>query len=362
MAAAAILRYALRPLSGPPLVLMLVVSAVGMLAGAAGWLGLPLGAVLASWVWCYTYLLVDYTARGLPPPVLTIEMTAPWHEPRPLLQALALAGVAYLVWSLRQGGNVGGAIAVAVLALASFPASLAVLAVEGHLGRAVWPPALFAIARGLGLSYLLLIAIICGVAALFVAVAPHLPSLLLLACLQFALYAVATCIGGALYEHRLELGLDAWESPEREAEKADAGTARLRARQIDAIYASVRAGNSAEALQTLSHALGPPPTDPEAYRWFRDRAAAWEDRRMAERLTAELVGRLLILGRRTEALGEVEAWWQQGGRFAARTARDLDVLKSVATELGHGESSVRLANEGAAAAAEAKRKPDGEPS
>ena len=351
MVSGAIFRYLLRPLSGPPLLLTIVVSLLGTMALFAGPFGFALASILAPWVWSYAYLLVDYTARGLPAPVLTIENTAPWHEPRPLVQIVLLAAAGYLVWYLHQGGNDPGAFAAAAIALVFFPASLAVLAVEGHVGRALWPPALLAVVHGIGLAYLVLIAIICGIAALVIALAPYLSTLFRLAVAQLGLYAIASCLGGALYERRLELGLEAWQSPEREAAKLDAGEARKRDRAAEGIYVLVRAGNHAAALTSLGVALGAAPTDPETYRWFRDRAASWQDRRIADRLTSELVSRLLILGRRGEALAEVESWWQQNGRFVPRAARDLDVLKSVATELAHPAARERLSNEAAAAAA-----------
>ena len=93
-------------------------------------------------------------------------------------------------------------------------------------------------------------------------------------------------------------------------------------------------------------ALGPSPVDPQLVRWYRDHAARWEDRSIAERLTGELVGRLLALGQRGEALLEVESWWREGGEFKPGTARDLDVLKSVATELGHAAARERLSRQG----------------
>src|SRR5450631_1509004 len=145
MAFAAVLRYLLRPLAGPPLLLNVVVSLLLAVANAAGLVGLPLVGLLASWVGTYAFLLVDYTAHGRPPPVLALEMTVPWHEPRPLLLVVLLGATAGVVWWLRLHGADGGAIAIAVSVLALFPASLALLAVEGNLLRALWPPALFAI-------------------------------------------------------------------------------------------------------------------------------------------------------------------------------------------------------------------------
>ena len=346
MQSGSLLKHALRAVSGPPLILTAVVSVLATIAGAAGWFGFALYGVLVSWVWAYTYTLIDYSAHGRPAPVLSIEMTNPWHEPRPLLQVVLLAAVgsfAYWLWS--QGAEVAG-VAVALAALALVPASLAVLAVEGHIGRAVWPPALLAVARGIGWRYLALVVATCLGAAAVAALAPHLPSILFYALVQIACYSFATALGGALYERRLHLGLEAWETPERDSARMSAADERRRDTAADEIYALARIGRRTDALRNLSAALGPAPVDPAVYRWYRDRAARWEDRSIAARLTGELVGRLLALGRRGEALLEVESWWRLGREFEPGTARDLDVLKSVAAELGHAATRERLSRQG----------------
>jgi len=357
MALAPTVRYLLRPFAGPPLIFIVVVSGLIAVAAAAGMVGLPLLMILTSWIWTYAYLLVDYTARGLPPPVLSIEMVNPWHEPRPLLQLLVLLIAAGLVAWLDEHGARPVAVAVALVAIASFPASLAVLAIEGDLGRAVWPPALLAIARGLGLRYLLVCAVAIAGGWLVLVVAPHVPSLVAYALGQLATFSIATTLGGALYERRAELGLEAWESPERRAAGVDAAAARVRDRLIDEVYALLRAGEINAAWERLRAALGTPPVAPDNYRWFRDRAARWEDRRIADRLNGELVARLIALGRRGDALLEVERWWRHGGEFRPVTQRDLDMLKSAAAELGRHATQERLLLVRVAGAQEADKKP-----
>lgn len=341
----ALSRYALRALFGPPLILTLIVSILAMIASAAGWFGLALNGILVTWVWAYTYILIDYTAHGRPVPVLSIEMTNPWHEPRPLIQALLIALVASFAYWLWLHDARGAAVSIALVALALVPASLAVLAVDGSIARAVWPPALLAVARGVGWRYPMLVGAACLGAFAIATLASHVPSLVVYVAAQIACYAFASALGGALYERRLELGLEAWESPERRDAKRAVESDRQRDRAADEIYQLVRIGRHADALRLLGAALGPAPVDPEAIRWFRDRAARWEHRGLAERLTGELVARLLALGRRGEALLEVESWWRQGGEFKPCAARDLDVLKSVAAELGHAAARDRLSRQ-----------------
>ena len=346
-----LLGYLLRPFSGPALLLTVVVCVLQIVARAAGLMGLPLDVLLVAWVWSYAYLLVDYTARGLPPPVLSVEMTNPLHEPRPLLQVVLIIAAGSFVWWLEQRGAHGAAVAVGALMIASFPASLALLAIDGSVARAIWPPALLAVVRGLGLSYLWLIGASLVVAALLVAGGIYLPAFLWYALVQLSLYALASALGGAVYERRAELGLEAWEAPERRAALVDAAELKERNYLVDEVYALVRVRDLPAAWRRLDAGLGSATAAPELYRWFRDRAARWEDRRIADRLTSELVARLIALGRRGEAVHEVEAWWSSGGRFASCTQRDLDVLKRAADELGHAPTRERLTAEHAQAAA-----------
>jgi hypothetical protein len=348
MRLAATARCLLRPLVGPPLVFITIVTPLLALAGALGLPGVPLLLLLASWIWAYAYLLVDYTARGLPPPVLAMEMVVPWYEPRPLLQLIVLLIAAGFGWWLDRHGARAAAIAVAVATIASLPASVAVLAVEGDLARAVWPPALLRIARGLGPGYVVVFGVAIAAGGLWLAAAPYLPRLVWYALGQLAAFSVAATLGGVLYARRTALGLDAWESPERRAAASDAATARARARIVDEVYALLRARELSAAWDRLCAGLGTPPPDPDTYRWFRDRAAQWQDRRIADRLNEALVARLLALGRRGEALVEVERWWQHGGTYAPGSERDVDVLKSVAAGLGRDATRERLVADSAA--------------
>jgi hypothetical protein len=346
-------RYLLQPLHGPPLVLVIVFSVLLMMAGAAGFMGWPLKALLFAWIWSYAYILVDHTAHGRPAPTLSVEMVNPLHEPRPLAQALLLCALAALAWWCEWRGQHALAIAVVAASIALFPASLAVLAVEGNLVRAVWPPALFGVVRGLGALYPLLLVAAFAAASALVAVFGHVPQALWNALAQLLLFMLASALGGALYERRDVLGLEVWESPERREDRATRSTARERDREVDQIYALVRARELPAAFARVDAVLGPAPVDPDAYRWLRDRAASWDDQRIADRLTAELLGRLLALGRRGEAVLVLEDWWRRGRSFVAHATRDLDLLERAAAELGHAATRDRLVAERAAAAARA---------
>jgi hypothetical protein len=342
-------RCLIQPLHGPPLVLIVVFSLLQLVAGAAGPMGWPLSGLLAWWVWSYAYLLVDHTAHGRPPPTLSVEMVSPLHEPRPFGLVVLVGAVASLAWWCESSGLHALAIALTAASIALFPASLAVLAVEGNLARAVWPPALFGVARGLGASYPLLIVAAFAAAGALSASRGYVPVLFWYAFLQLALFVLASVLGGLLYERRDALGLDAWETPERRAGQATQRAMRERDREVDQIYALVRAREIPAALARVTALLGPAPVDPDTCRWLRDRAESWEDQRIADRLTAELVSRLLTLGRRGDAVLTLEDWWRRGRSFVAHATRDLDLLESAAAELGHEATRERLIAERAPA-------------
>jgi hypothetical protein len=345
-----IVRGALRPLAGPPLTLVAVTTVLFALAVAAGLIGLPLLLLALSWVWTYAFLLVNAVAHGLPLPVLSVEAANPWHEPRPLLQLLLLAGVASLAGFLGAHLGAWAAIGVGAFALLTLPASLALLAVEGSTARAVWPPALLRVALGLGAHYVLLLALGALYCAVLAAATPRLPPAALFALAQFFLYSLATTLGSALYARRHELGLEAWQAPERDREREQRSADRERAALADAIYGLLRARRPADAWARASAWLEQHGRDPTDLRWLHSRALEWGEARFADRIGDDLVARLVALGRRGEALAEVEACWARGGDVNLPDFRDRDALEAAAREARRDATLARLSAERAARA------------
>ncbi len=352
MAQDSVLRGAARAFSGPPLALTAVTTLLVAIGVAAGLLGVPLLLIGASWTWTYAFLLVEATAHGLPLPVLAIENANPWHEPRPLLQLALLGATASLGWWLGQRFGAGAATGVGVASLLAFPASLALLAVEGDALRAVWPPALVRVAVGLGTRYLSILGLGACYAMLLVVLAHRLPAMALLIVAQLLVYSLAAALGAALYARRHELGLEAWRTPERDAERDARTTDRARAAFAEELYGLMRARHPEIAWARATAWLERGGREPAAYRWLRERALSWGETRFADRLGDELVARLLALGRRGEALEEVEACWRRGGHYAPGDSRDRDALESVARDLGRATALERLRAERAAGAAD----------
>lgn len=346
-----LLRGAWRAFAGPPLWLVAFTTVVLAIGDAGGLLGIPLLIIGASWIWTYAYLLVVATAHGLPLPVLAVENANPWHEPRPLLQLALLAIAASLASWLSQHVGRWAAVAVGVVSLFSFPASLALLAVEGEALRALSPLAIARVATGLGVRYLGLLALGAAYGALAAALDRVLPRIVVIAIDQLLLCSLATALGTALYARRHQLGLDAWHAPEHAAARDARLAERERAALAEELYGLVRARHAELAWTRASAWLATEGRDPEATRWLRDRALSWAEPPFADRLTEELVARLIALGRRGEALDEVEACWRRGGRCVPANYRDRDVLEGVARELRRDAALERLKAEHSAGAA-----------
>jgi hypothetical protein len=329
------------PLRGPPLWLVAVVVLLGGLAAQAGVFGMPLGVILLGWVWAYAYLLLEATAEGLPAPVLSIERTNPWHEPRafaPLL-ALFVAG-----WASNQVGSWGHTLSVAIfgVGLALLPACLALLATGVGMARAFSLPALLTVVAGLGLRYGVLLGLGLLYALVVTRLSTFLPAWVCGGVALLALYSFTAALGGALYRRRARLGFDALAAPEKAEDRAAAAAGRQADKVAEEIYALLRVRRDDEAWAVASRWLGAAPTDPLPCQWLRDRALLWSEARFADRLDDLLVSRLVARGRLGEAIAAIEANWRRGGRLARRPAAERAALEAAAARMGHVETVERL--------------------
>ncbi len=333
---------AIGPLRGPPLYLVLVVTPLTGLANAAGMFGVPLLAILAGWIWSYAFLIVESLAEGQDVPVVSIERTNPWHEPRALAPPLLVLGAG---WVASVGGGVSQSVAAiaAIVLAALLPASVALLATGCGLGRALWPPALLSVAGGLGLRYvgILLVGSLYGTALGLLG--PRAPSLLVVAAGQLALYSLGALLGRSLHRRREALELDPIAAPERAHDRTAALAGQDAERLATEMYGLLRVRRDTEAWSLAEDWLALAPADPTPCRWLRDRALAWGEARFADRLDAELVARLVSARRLGEAVATVEACWSRGGTLASQSAPTLAALASAATRMGHSSTASRLA-------------------
>ena len=318
-----IIRHLLRPARGGAAAVLIVFAVLLAIASSAGLIrGLIMTVFLASWFFKYAYVLFDHTVRGFDePPVLDVDMLNPLNEQRPLAQVVILALVCFAVTYVKHtfGSAVASIVAVAAILLA--PASVAVLGLESNIIKAANPIAWVRMVLGLGPMYLLVLLVIVGY-ALLIALSTwwELWLSVQIAIFMFGVLSVFSVLGGALYERRHELGLEAWASPELIEGRRKAQELRQSENQVTEAYGQMRAGSHTQAWATLQTWLSSRGHAPDDYRWLCGRVALWGDPRYVTRLTEEHVDRLLALKRNGEALDVVAARLAEDPGFRPKSA------------------------------------------
>jgi hypothetical protein len=304
-------RYFLLPFHSTPLVLVLTFSIGMLLALEAGFVGIPLGLLLFSWFFKYCFVILDSVVAGDDePPVLAIEMVNPISEQRPLvLGALILAaGMAVIALQRRFGSAVGfGAVIVLTWVL---PANIAVLGYTRNIAKAIWPPALLTLIRVLGRDYLLLNGVTLASAGAIYWVAAHeISTLLVLIATQLLLLLTFCLIAGAMFEHRMELGIDTLTRHERMAERAVRENQAERGHMLDTAHAKFRVRKPLEGWQEIEswlRARAQGANQLSEYRAVLEATSHWDDVRAADRLANDFVALLLAKRANGEALLVVE--------------------------------------------------------
>lgn len=343
------LRYLLLPATPVGLLLIAFMTLGLALVGAAGWLGVPMGILLLSWLFKYAYVLLEQVAHGAhEPPVLSIEMLNPAAQLRPWL-LLIIIGAVYLGLraldaALGAVGRNGSAVVLTpavhamvfaslqALAFAALPACIAVLGIAQEAWQALNPLALWQVVRALGASYLAIVAVLLLYGAGLALLGAHhaLPQWLDNALLVFAGLSVFSLIGGSVFEARDAIGLEAIHAPERAAQRARARLDLVRARMVDGAYAQARSGNLAGAWHSIEQELSAAGNDFQCYDWLLERLLRLEDQRLAERLAQDYIrqalgrdnGRVVDITRQALARNA-----QFRPRSAAETARVAQLLR-----------------------------------
>ena len=304
------LRHLRRPARDSSALLIIVFAtmlSVSLRAGPYGLYGLPVTLLLVSWFFKYAFVLFDHVVHGFDePPTLDIRMVNPFDEQRPLVQLAIIAGISAGVRGVAISISPIAGSVLAAAALLLLPASVAMLGLEGNPLKAVYAAALWRMIAGLGLWYVALLGLIAAVALLLYLLS-DLDAWLVwrLGIAMFAVLAVFSVLGGALYERRHELGLETWHSPEQMHEKAQRDETRLRAAAVMDAYGLARAGMHDKAWEQLQNWLISRGKQVEDLRWLTERLRTWPDPRYVSRLTEDYVDRLMALKRHGEALDAV---------------------------------------------------------
>jgi hypothetical protein len=313
-------RYLLVPFHGTPLLLVATFSVGLLVASKAGLMGIPLGFLLLSWFFKYCFVVLDSIVAGdTEPPVLSIEMVNPISEQRPLALALLIILEGTLVVALLKVVGLAAALCAVIVLTWALPANIAVLGVTRNPFSAIWPPTLFALIRALGRDYVLLNAMTLAAAGIFYWIAVHAVSIgFALVAMQLMYLLTFALVGGALFEHRLDLGIDSKTREERLAERAVREHEAERRRMLDRAYSGFRVRKPLEGWQEIETWLrqqgqtADPGDNPREnrllveYRAVLAAASKWDDVRAADRLANELAGLLLAKRATGEALSVVE--------------------------------------------------------
>jgi len=334
----------LRPARGGAAGVVVVFAVLLSIAAKAGFLGIPLGLILVSWHFKYAYVLFDHVVRGVDePPALDISMMNPLSEQRPIAQIIILAAVAALVKMTAVAVSPLAGTTLGAVALFFFPASVAILGLEGNILKAVYPVALVRMVAGLGVMYAGVLSIIAGVVlALGVTAKLALWMPVQIAFGMFAVLSIFSVLGGALYERRHELGLETWHSPERTAEKDRQADLKQSEHIVTEAYGQVRVGAHTNAWALLQSWLASRGHAVEDYRWVRDAVIAWPDPRYADRLTQEYVDSLLAAKRDGEALDAVRDRLRVDQAFRPKTAAATLRIAQLAAGGGGAASVARV--------------------
>ena len=290
-------RYALRPFHSAPLIL-LVVFTIGLTLSSRSLFGLPAFILFVSWFFKYCFVMLDSLISGDEEmPVLSAEMVNPVSEQRPLAQAILIAlGVMGVVAIQKYLGH-AIATALGVALLCALPASIAVMGITRNPLQAAWPPALFALVRGVGWDYLWLVVSTGALAALlYAAVLNGAPLSGSIALTMLFFMTTVSLIGGAVFEHRAELGVATRTRRERLSERDRQDHERERRAVLDESYAQLRLKRSLDAWQGIDGWLARyrgHDSEREEYNAVLRVVSQWDDPAVGDKLANEFIARLL---------------------------------------------------------------------
>jgi len=337
------IRYLLYPFRSAAALLVITFTLGWMLVLQAKLMGILLALVLLSWFFKYCFILLDAIVAGAhEPPVLSIEMVNPVDEQRPLAQALLIAGGAALAVELGKltFQALGWLAGIALLLM--LPASIAVLGMSGNIVRAAWPPELLSVMRGIGRDYVVLLASIVAVILLVsIIVSSGAPFWLGIAAIQLGFLIIFSLVGGALHEHRLELGIEYRSERERLADRNERERISERARVMDHAYSKFRVGKPLEGWQEIQswlnlHGHAADPTDKLLleHRAVLATVAGWDDVRPADRLTDDLIELYLTRRETGRALEVLEERLSSNPRYRPKNPTHATRLAELATAAG----------------------------
>lgn len=336
-------RYLLLPWRPAPLLLVAVLTIAIDLALLAGFVGMAIAAILASWFFKYCFVLLDATIAGDEPPVLSIEMVNPLDEQRPLAQAIIIAAGCLLVGFIGLKLGRPAMVLCGALLLCALPASIAALGLSGNPFHAASPIAIGALIRGMGRHYagLVLATLACG-AALYALPRLDAPHSLSIASAQLALLTVFALIGGAVHENRFALGIPTRTREERRVEREWREHVAERNGMLDRSFTQLKLGRAADAWREIERWIArhcpDPASDPShmntEYPALIASAERWDNPCIADRLTSDYLAWLLGRRENGQALEVLERRLAASPRFRPAQPAHAARLRELAALAG----------------------------
>ena len=318
-----------------PLVLVGTFTILLLLALRSGLTGIFLFAAVASWFFKYCFVVLDTALAGRNElPVLSIEMLNPFDEQRPLTFGILVVASVGLVFAVKMYAGAAAALVLATALGLLLPASIAVLGLSSNVLLAAWPPRLFATLRGLGWDYLLLnLALLAAGFIFYGQLSLAVPTWVALIAFQVLLLLLFGLIGAAVFEHRLEFGLDIRTPEEHRAERDRREHNQARQRALDHAYEQFRHQKPLEGWREIetwlkAHAVGDATLS--EYHAVFEAACGWDDVRPGDRLANELLGMLLARRQTGVALGVAERRLAVNPQFRPTGAARLAELAAAA--------------------------------
>jgi hypothetical protein len=300
--------YLARSFSLSSVLFVVFASVLTTLAMKVGYpMGIPLFLIMLTWFFRYGLLMMEYVAwDGKEAPVLEVEMLNPIEQTKSGV-LLFVTGVFFAIYygARYWFGDILGAI-VGLVAVGLLPAIAAVQVAKDRALQALDPRDWFHLLRWMKGDYLLVLAgiLIYWLGAYILVVTPlgeHVPLFFEVALLMFGWLAVQALLGGAIRERRIS---DPDDSPVERFEEAASQEAieKERERKIDRIYGEWRSGAQKNAWQTLMREVEDSGDAIAELRWMLERIARWDEPRLLNRITQELVPRLVAISRFSEAI------------------------------------------------------------
>ena len=334
-------RYLQFPLTVTTLLVVGAFTLALLLAAKIGLLGIAIAVPVVAWFFQYCYLQLDAILAGRPVPhTITLSMVNPLRERRAIAQASLMAAGAGIVFAVVVFfGFIVGALCCIVLLLC-LPSSMVVLAATGSAFGALWPPALIRYARTCGAQYRAAWWVIVALGSLLFALLRFAaPSWIIFSATQLMLLVGFALVGGALFEHRRELGIAPEQLARREAQRAAGRRTHLRRVMLKRARLNLESGKPADCWREIQTWIGQHGKGPDAaqeHKALLEVTCKWDDPRPADRLTDDLVA--ILLGKRQlqRALMVLEQRLATNPRFRPKHRTQLAGLAAAA-----GKSTLR---------------------